>query len=144
LLAGLPAERARLVRTLNDRVLVVHPVSPEVAEGLGPVADQVIRSVEEAFTQGRCLRFEYQDGRGRRTARLVEPHGLLIRTPAWYLLSRDVHKDAARMFRMDRISAPQVEAARSFLPDIDALYALWHAQEAERATPTAPDRSRDR
>lgn len=130
LLSGLPPARARLVRQLNDRVVVGAPVSPEVVEGLGAVADVVTRAVEDAFAAGRRLAFVYRDGKGQRTARLVEPHGLLIRSPAWYLLTRDVHKDAARMFRMDRITDPQVRAGEVFLPDIDALYALWLAQEA--------------
>lgn len=130
LLTGLPNARARLVRQLNDRVIVDDPVSREVTDNLGEVLDDVVATVEVAFAKGRCLAFTYVDGQRRQTERVVEPHGLLVRSPAWYLLTRDVHKDAARMFRMDRISNARVCEEQGFLPDIGALHAMWIAQEA--------------
>ena len=55
------------------------------------------------------LRFDYRDARGKQTTRSVEPHGLLVRTPAWYIIAWDPRPDAARLFRADRISSPSVD-----------------------------------
>jgi predicted DNA-binding transcriptional regulator YafY len=35
------------------------------------------------------LRFGYTDRQGRPTRRRVEPHGLLVRAPLWYIVAWD-------------------------------------------------------
>ncbi|HEY3233838.1 MAG TPA: WYL domain-containing protein, partial [Polyangiaceae bacterium] len=55
-----------------------------------------------AFSTSRVLRFDYVDREGRRSRRRVEPHGLLVRAPLWYIIAWDLSKDAPRIFRMER------------------------------------------
>ena len=50
--------------------------------------------------------------------RRVEPHGLLVETPVWYMLARDVDKSEPRMFRMDRVARPRVLGDVVFRPDL--------------------------
>ncbi|MDR7336123.1 WYL domain-containing protein [Roseateles asaccharophilus] len=73
---------------------------------------------EEAFSSGSGLTFDYTDAQGRRSTREIEPHGLLVEPPVWYLLARDIGKGAARTFRMDRITKPAILSTWRFRPDL--------------------------
>jgi predicted DNA-binding transcriptional regulator YafY len=74
--------------------------------------------VEQAISAGIVLRFAYVDRNGvASTSRSVELHGLLVRTPVWYLITRDVDKAEPRIFRMDRISSPRLVRELHFSPD---------------------------
>jgi len=119
--ASLPAPRAKALRRLVRRVLVGRPASARIREELGTVSTDLLTAFERAFTLDACLAFEYTDRRGRKTRRTVEPHGLLIEVPAWYLLARDTETGAARMFRMDRIRHARVVEDRRFKPDFEGL-----------------------
>jgi predicted DNA-binding transcriptional regulator YafY len=68
----------------------------------------LVEAFETAFTAGRLLAFTYHDGSGRGTSRLVEPHGLLVRQPLWYVIAWDRRRNGARLFRADRIRDPTV------------------------------------
>ncbi|MCP3064866.1 WYL domain-containing protein [Myxococcus sp. K38C18041901] len=61
----------------------------------------------------------------------MEPHGLLVEAPVWYVLARDVEKSAARMFRMDRIQRPRRVPGRHFTPDMEGLKAQALAQRGK-------------
>ena len=49
-----------------------------------------------------------------------EPHGIFVEIPVWYVLAVDIDKDAARMFRMDRIAYPR-PIARRFTPSREVV-----------------------
>jgi predicted DNA-binding transcriptional regulator YafY len=66
------------------------------------------------------LTFSYTDREGRRTRRKVEPHGLLVRAPLWYVIAWDSRRNAPRLFRADRIRRPSV-IEETFLPRPHAL-----------------------
>ncbi|HEX6178612.1 MAG TPA: WYL domain-containing protein, partial [Thermoanaerobaculia bacterium] len=79
---------------------------------------------ERAFTSHKGLAFDYRDREGRSSTRRIEPHGLLVEPPVWYILARDRVNAAPRMFRMDRVSRPRLAPDVEFVPDsavIDAL-----------------------
>ena len=42
------------------------------------------------------------------TRRLLEPHGLLVRPPLWYVIAWDRDRHALRLFRADGISRSEV------------------------------------
>ena len=84
----------------------------------------ILRIFEEAFSAGLGLRFGYRDREGKVTSRRVEPHGLLVQSPVWYVLARDLEKGEPRMFRMDRIRAPAKLEGHAFRPDRAVLGAL--------------------
>jgi predicted DNA-binding transcriptional regulator YafY len=65
----------------------------------------------------------YSDREGRQSRRRVEPHGLLVEPPVWYVLARDIDKGEPRTFRMDRISRPRLLPDVVFRPDIGMIQA---------------------
>lgn len=71
-----------------------------------------------------ALGFRYRDRGGRTSIRRVEPHGLLVMTPVWYVLGRDVDNGEPRMFRMDRVASPTLHPALRFRPDVAVVRAL--------------------
>jgi len=110
--AALPASRADELRTLRERVLVGDPSRDTRPATIDPA---LVEAFETAFTTTRLLAFTYRDHQGRSTERQVEPHGLLVRPPLWYVLAWDTAKNAPRLFRADRISTPAV-LGHTFVP----------------------------
>lgn len=131
LLASLPRERARSVRALVRRVHVGRPASPRIQAELGHPPAELLGAFEKAFGKRVCLAFQYRDRLGRETHRCVEPHGLMVEAPAWYVLARDTASGAARLFRMDRIRRAHPVMERPFVPDFEAV-----CREAFGVTPT--------
>ena len=119
--ASLPAQRARGLRHLVQRVLIGQPASTRIRDELGAAPTALIDAFERAFAGSLCLSFDYTDRHARQTRRVVEPHGLLLEPPAWYILARDTAHGEARMFRMDRIRQVRVLPDRSFKPDFEGL-----------------------
>lgn len=120
-LAGLPEERRRRLRRFVRRVIVGGPATEHVRSGLSRPSEALIPILEQAVAADRCMSFAYIDRHGSRSRRQVEPHGLLVEAPAWYVLARDRASGEARIFRMDRIRSPELLEDR-FKPDIDALH----------------------
>jgi predicted DNA-binding transcriptional regulator YafY len=79
------------------------------------VSPLLARLFELAFSEERLLAFEYRDRHGTSSRRIVEPHGLLVRAPLWYVVAWDTAIDEPRLFRADRIRSPHV-LAQSFVP----------------------------
>ncbi len=105
--ASLPYERARQVQALMMRILVGEPAPASVRQQR-TVNPFLARLFELAFSEDRLLTFEYQDRSGRKSRRVVEPHGLLVRAPIWYVIAWDTTVDESRLFRADRIRSPHV------------------------------------
>jgi predicted DNA-binding transcriptional regulator YafY len=123
LLASLPLAKARDLRTLCRRVIVGPDASSTIRGGAGAPPPELLRIFEDAFSRGRGLAFQYVDRAGAETRRTIEPHGLLVQPPVWYILSRDVEKGEARTFRMDRISHPRIVPTMAFQPDVEIVRA---------------------
>lgn len=123
LLASLPRERADGLRAVLRRVFVGKPASAALANGVGLPHEELLTFFEQAFTSRTGLGFRYRDAAGRVSAREVEPHGLLVEPPVWYLLSRDTATGQARTFRMDRIDKPWGQPAIRFRPDLQLALA---------------------
>jgi predicted DNA-binding transcriptional regulator YafY len=119
-LISLPSQRRSVLRRLLRRVVVGRPASSRVVAELGKPSAELLRCFELAFSRSVCLRFDYVDRHGHKSERVVEPHGLLVEVPAWYLLTRDTATGEARMFRMDRVRRSAV-LERSFEPDFEGL-----------------------
>jgi predicted DNA-binding transcriptional regulator YafY len=132
--ASLPQARARLLRHLVRRVLVGRPASARVRENLGRAPEDLVEAFERSFAHQSCLAFDYGDRRGKVTRRIVEPHGLLVEAPAWYVLARDTATGEARTFRMDRIRRARVLLERTFVPDFEGLWRRTQAQWAAQGS----------
>ncbi len=112
--ASLPLAQSRKVQDLMMRVMIGNP-SPATARQQSSVSSLLARLFELAFREERLLAFEYRDRDGVGSRRIVEPHGLLVRAPLWYVIAWDTAIDEARLFRADRIRSPHVRA-ETFLP----------------------------
>ncbi|HEU5074230.1 MAG TPA: WYL domain-containing protein [Polyangiaceae bacterium] len=123
LLASLPRPKAQQLRALCRRVVIGPPASAQVRAGAGAAPAELLGLFEQAFSKGLGLGFHYADREGKRSQRRIEPHGLLVETPVWYLLARDVDKSAPRTFRMDRIQRPALLADVRFRPDMRVVEA---------------------
>jgi predicted DNA-binding transcriptional regulator YafY len=121
LLASLPTPKARALRALCRRVVVGQPASAKIRAGAAGPPQELLRLFEEAFSAGLGLGFQYTDREGRLSNRRIEPHGLLVEPPVWYILARDVEKGEPRMFRMDRIARPRLLSEIAFRPDVRIL-----------------------
>jgi predicted DNA-binding transcriptional regulator YafY len=129
MLASLPKERRRSLRRLVKRVIIGRPASARIYTELGTVSPKLWRVCEAAFTEGHTLALRYRDRHGAETTRRVEPHGLLVENPAWYLLARDLDKQQARNFRLDRILEATPIEGRRFEPDLETLHQECLAQQ---------------
>jgi predicted DNA-binding transcriptional regulator YafY len=116
LAAGLPRDAGLRLQALLSRVVVGKPPSEGLVLDSGSVLPSVYATCEEAFIQSWELELDYLDVRGRASHRLVEPHGLLVQAPLWYLLAWDPAKRDRRMFRLDRIRAAKAVRSHSFQP----------------------------
>lgn len=112
--ASLPKARAAELQRFMHRVMIDTPQA-KTADASGPVVTGLVDEFEKAFTANQMLDFSYTDRAGRRTKRSVEPHGLLVAWPNWYVIAWDPHPDATRLFRADRITKPRM-AEQEFVP----------------------------
>lgn len=105
--ASLPKARAVELQRFMHRVMIDTPPRP-LGEPPGPVVTDLVEVFEKAFTANRMLSFSYRAREGRQTKRCVEPHGLLVAWPNWYVIAWDPHPDASRLFRADGIAKPKM------------------------------------
>ena len=109
---SLPAQRVRELRRLFTRILIGKPIPAGAVAGTGSIDPGLLAAFERAFRDSVVLSFRYVDRHGNKTFRRAEPHGMLLRAPVWYVIAWDREKDAARLFRMDRIRNPTVTTDR--------------------------------
>jgi predicted DNA-binding transcriptional regulator YafY len=120
---AMPREERRRVEEVLGRIAVGRPARPELVRSARAVSRDVLGACADAFERSCLLSFRYEDQAGVRSTRTVEPHGLAVMPPLWYLLAVDPAKQAPRTFRLDRIAAPRVESDRHFAAQRpDALF----------------------
>ena len=112
--AALPRQRVGELQRFMQRVLIGDSTQ-DGGSTVAKIDPRIVATFEKALTSSRLLAFTYVDREGRRTRRRVEPHGLLVRAPLWYVIAWDPRRDASRLFRADRIRRPSV-TEQTFLP----------------------------
>jgi predicted DNA-binding transcriptional regulator YafY len=115
-LGSVPRERRAAILAVIERIVMARPARREVVECAGPLDAGVYRTCERAFIGGRALELDYVDRKGASTRRVVEPHGLLVAPPLWYLLAHDRLRGEPRMFRVDRIRGAVARKDDAFEP----------------------------
>lgn len=93
--------------------------SPQVVWGADLAAEQpLLAPLLATLLERRPVAFEYESGDGQHTKRRVEPYSLVHRRGHWYLVGRDVDKDAPRSFKVSRIVSKVTQAEGSYeIPD---------------------------
>ncbi|MEC9197960.1 MAG: WYL domain-containing protein [Pseudomonadota bacterium] len=111
---SLPPEKVKDLRAFLE-CLHIGQLSPlQDLSNMGQMDRDLLPTFEAAFLQRVFLRFAYRDAKDRESTREVEPQAMLILPPLWYLVGWDPAREDFRHFRMDRISAPEVVADKSF------------------------------
>jgi biotin operon repressor len=93
----LPSALRRRVNALATSVQAETPRSPTVSQ-------DVLGSLALACRDRERIRFSYEDGRGEKTERIVEPNALVAASRNWFLVAWDLRRGDWRTFRVDRIS----------------------------------------
>lgn len=96
--------------------------SPQVVWGADLAAEQpLLGPLLASLLERRPLSFTYESGDGKRSDRHIEPYSLVHRRGHWYLVGRDVDKDAARSFKVSRIvsKVTQTDGAYEIPADFD-------------------------
>ena len=97
---------ARLRRRTALRAAVV-PLEPH-----GPTVDAaLLATLATACRDQLRVAFDYRDGRGQASSRMVEPQGVAHASQRWYLVAWDPARDDWRIFRLDRIAGPATTGA---------------------------------
>lgn len=107
---ALSLDRQRTLQELLQRILIGGPASERVASSLGRVDDEVLCVFERCLAKERSMTFDYVDQHGNPSSRHIECIAIALHTPVWYVVAWDLDRDASRIFRMDRISAPSCGA----------------------------------
>jgi len=90
---------------LVTRVREVHGATRELrGRDPDPVDMATLADLARACRQAERLRIAYRDREGRASERLVDPYRLVRSGPRWYLVGRDVERDAWRTLRVDRVT----------------------------------------
>jgi predicted DNA-binding transcriptional regulator YafY len=107
----LPGPLAARVRGVHEAVVDLQGRAPD------RVAGPVFLALAQACRQGTRLRLAYTDREGRPSERRFDPHRLVRFGPRWYLVGRDVDRDAWRTLRVDRVTGVEATVQRVQLED---------------------------
>jgi len=78
-----------------------------------PVDPAHLTALAAAIANRERVRLRYTAADGAESRRHVEPHRLVPAGRRWYLVAYDLDRDGWRIFRVDRIAAPQPTGARA-------------------------------
>lgn len=119
--AAFGSTQRSIIRRLQERIFVGAPASKEVASSYSAPLSEVTIVVQKTFFDEKCLTISYINEKKEISSRLVEPHGIFINFPAWYLISFDHLRKTPRTFRLDRIIAAEQNGER-FRPQAEKLF----------------------
>jgi predicted DNA-binding transcriptional regulator YafY len=98
---------------LRKRIDALRAVTAPGVFGGGPALDATTLTTIAMGCRGEeRLRFSYTPRDGESTVRYVEPHRLVSLGRRWYLVAWDLDRGDWRSFRVDRLSSPELTAAR--------------------------------
>jgi proteasome accessory factor B len=122
---------AKLAARAPDPTALDASGAPELDLAVDPIGDVLA----DALQRHTPLRFTYRTAAGDAAPRTVDPHAVVQRRGAWYLVAHDHDRDAQRVFRLDRVEGRMRPAGEpgSFTPPADLdLGAAVAGPESER------------
>ena len=111
--------------------------APHLVWGADVAAEQpLLGPLFGALVSRSPVTFDYETGDGTRSRRSVEPYTLVHRRGHWYLVGRDVDRDATRSFKVSRMAKLQPREGSYEIPgdfDVEAHAGLepWEVGDAE-------------
>ncbi|WP_148714970.1 helix-turn-helix transcriptional regulator [Chitinolyticbacter meiyuanensis] len=100
---------------LRSRVKALRSAIVPMGQTEAGVEAALLATLASACRDQLQLRFDYADGRGQTSVRIVEPQGVVHTGRRWYLVAWDPARDDWRTFRVDRIQGG-AELGRHFAP----------------------------
>jgi predicted DNA-binding transcriptional regulator YafY len=97
---------------LRHRAAALRTATVPLGTPATTIAPDVLTTIAEACQSMHRLTFTYRDRDGSATFRTVEPHRLVHTGRRWYLVARDIDRDAWRTFRVDRLDGPNPTEVR--------------------------------
>ena len=117
-----------IVRRLQERVFIGNPASSAVISSYKSPNSKIAKIIEDGFVTLRSVEIAYLDEKNCKTIRTIEPHGIFINFPAWYLIAFDRLRNAPRTFRLDRITSAKIVEDR-FNPHAKELFDILVGSE---------------
>jgi predicted DNA-binding transcriptional regulator YafY len=105
-----PYHERRRLSPLRERVMVGRSASPRVSGSYGVPDANAMRVLQSAFLNERVMSCVYVREDGERSERRMEPHGIMLNWPAWYIVAMDYLRGEPRTFRLDRFVSVREEA----------------------------------
>ena len=106
-----PQEQRDKIQSLRKRILIGGLASDDVLEHVQTTVKASADLLYEAFFEMKLLIITYEDGKGEKTSRVIEPHYLFLNWPVWYVLAWDHLRSDVRCFRLDRINSAKIEGS---------------------------------
>ena len=110
---------AKLEQSLSsetrERIATVERALVPLSGGGEAVDMDTVVAVARAIRESRRLRIDYRRHDGEEVRRIVEPHRIVHTAERWYLVARDVERDAWRTLRLDRLT-PRLPLDAEFTP----------------------------
>lgn len=110
-----------VIKRLQERIFVGAHASEKVVLSYSAPKSEIARIVQQSFVTEKCLTLKYINEKNEVSTRLVEPHGIFINFPAWYLITFDHLRKIPRTFRLDRIITA-IESGQSFRPQAEKIF----------------------
>ena len=89
---------------LRSEVRAIHAATQTLDSGMTTVDGDALLQLARAVRDTVRVRFAYESREQTRSARTVEPVGLVATGRRWYLMAYDVDRDDWRTFRLDRMT----------------------------------------
>ncbi len=118
---------ARLRRRVHALQAFTVPLTHRRPATIDP---ETLITIAQACRDLERLQFQYCRRDGETALRAVEPHRLVSVGQRWYLVAWDVHRQAWRTFRLDRLRAPRTSGARFVQKPLPATDAATFVQES--------------
>lgn len=107
--ASFPQEQRDKIQPLRNRILIGSLASERVQDNFQSTVKSSSDFLYEAFFEMKTLNIIYEDGKGEKTSRMIEPQYLFLNWPVWYVMAWDHLRNDVRCFRLDRISSAEIE-----------------------------------
>ncbi len=95
----IPADRAKDIELKAGQIYI--DLSPWMGN---KNTERYLSTIKTALQENRLLSFEYADRHGNKTARIVEPYQLILKSNHWYFQGYCRIRNDFRLFRLCRIS----------------------------------------
>ncbi len=101
--SAFPIEQQQVISRIRKRILVGNIASEHVLRSYTSPRQSVLGNLTDSFFNLTKIKIKYSSAKNEITERLIEPQILYLEFPAWYFLCWDELRQAARLFRIDRI-----------------------------------------